>query len=216
MQSTLITDLAGSKAAVDLVGFGVGCIGTSHVAQHQMGLLLLLREWLEGANLTVASVQVYDPIFCDSEKEALVELGCVVLETNNDGNFACDKSRMTLLYMPHCEAELYNNVIAANWAPHLSRVCIIGNSLRSYAARLPEERWSTMMGAVQRSLQWMQDCTLANSFKPADVFNDTSLQHWPRAPSDIASWDPPMGQVRLPMPIDIAALGPKPKYSAAT
>ena len=65
--------LLGRSARV--VCFGMGCIGNSHIAQHQTGLLLLFREWLQAEGFTVDSVEVYDPILCEKEKEAFQLLG---------------------------------------------------------------------------------------------------------------------------------------------
>uniref|UniRef100_J3M3H2 SRR1-like domain-containing protein n=1 Tax=Oryza brachyantha TaxID=4533 RepID=J3M3H2_ORYBR len=44
--------------------------------------------------------------------------------------------------MPHCEASLYDALLAANWEPpsRLRRVCVLGNSFRNYATQAEENR----------------------------------------------------------------------------
>jgi len=164
---------ATATSQVGLVCFGVGCVGTSHVAQHQAGLFLLLRDWLVEAGLKVAPFCVYDPILCEQEKEAMEAMGCHVLETNHDGAHPLPREHRCVVYMPHCEAELYNNLLAANWGHQIRSLCVLGNSLRSYAERLPASRWEAHMPAVARSLPWLDDHALENTYKPNDVFNDT-------------------------------------------
>jgi len=199
-----------------LICFGVGCVGNSHVAQHQAGLFLLIREWLQAEGFKIEQMQIYDPILCRQEKEALESLGCQILETNHDGAFPLDPSLFNLLYMPHCEAELYNNILAANWSTHLGNLCILGNSLRSYEERLPSPRWTGHMSAVANALPWMLDSDLRNTYKPNDVFNDTAFHVWPAAPQapDDSAWASIPSVAPLPLP-DAGAGGPKPKFAPA-
>jgi len=44
--------------------------------------------------------------------------------------------------MPHCEASLYDALLAANWdsPAQLRRVCVLGNSFRRYALQAEENR----------------------------------------------------------------------------
>jgi len=154
---------------------------------------------------------VYDPILCVTEQQALQAMGCEILPTNQDGNFAARKERPTLFYMPHCEAELYNNVLVANWGPALGQICILGNSLRSYAERLPLTRWETNMTAVARSLPYLEEFPVQNTYKPADVFNDTGFHVWPRipqCPEDI-EWQQSVSLAPLPMPAPSKEMKPK-------
>lgn len=219
-KASLLAAMAGLPTTAEaepigLVCFGVGCVATSHVAQHQAGLLLQMREWLASTGATVEPFQVYDPIFCEEEKSAFKALGSHVLSTNHDGAHALPLGHRCVVYMPHCEAELYNNLLAANWGNQLQRLVILGNGLRSYAERLPTGRWEAHMCAVARSLPWLQDTCLPNTYKPADVFNDTSFHIWPAAAAAAEQeWATLPAVAPLPLP-DPGAGGPKPKFAPA-
>ncbi|KAL1242772.1 SRR1-like protein [Trichinella spiralis] len=55
---------------------------------------------------------IFDPIFSDVEKNILVSKGWTLIAENERGLRLA--SVPTLFYMPHCERELYNNVLYAN------------------------------------------------------------------------------------------------------
>lgn len=44
----------------------------------------------------------------------------------------------TLFFMPHCELQLYDNLLGANWGEGLRRMAILGNSFGGYG-RYAEE-----------------------------------------------------------------------------
>ncbi|XWS56999.1 hypothetical protein CRYUN_Cryun09bG0133800 [Craigia yunnanensis] len=58
-------------------------------------------------------------------------LGCSILSVNEQGRRQAMKP--TLFFMPHCEAELCNNLLQANWGVEsLNRVALFGNSFETY------------------------------------------------------------------------------------
>ncbi len=51
------------------------------------------------------------------------------------------EGQQTLFIMPHCEMELYDAILAANWsAASLARLAILGNSFREYADKNSHRR----------------------------------------------------------------------------
>jgi hypothetical protein len=105
---------------------GVGRFESSPAALLQLALAALLRRDLLPDS---ATADLLDPV-----------LGFSV-PSLNDG----DRRRVeepTLFYMPHCEASLYDALLAANWESptQLRRVCVLGNSFRWYAIQAEENR----------------------------------------------------------------------------
>ncbi|MBA0636780.1 hypothetical protein Godav_022275 [Gossypium davidsonii] len=76
-------------------------------------------------------IEVFDPVLSATESQVLEDLGCSVLSLNEQGRREAKKS--TLFFMPHCEAELYNNLLQANWGVEsLNRIALFGNSFETY------------------------------------------------------------------------------------
>eukprot|EP00850_Spirogloea_muscicola_P021665 SM000257S08649 [mRNA] locus=s257:28303:30207:- [translate_table: standard] len=95
-------------ASVDLVVYGIGSLEHSEVARCQLGLAGLLATQLQAAS----PVWVYDPVLTALERTAMQCLGCECLPHNEEGLRRAE--RPTVFYMPHCEVELYENVLLAN------------------------------------------------------------------------------------------------------
>lgn len=116
----------------------------------QLGFLLELIDLLPPCQ----RVEVHDPVFSDEEIELLKEklIWCL----GGDSNVALKEPKMLevnlgqdcarrivppnelwIFYMPHCPAELYNNLIAANvrQGDSLQNILIIGNDLTQYDLR---------------------------------------------------------------------------------
>uniref|UniRef100_A0ACD5W7I0 Uncharacterized protein n=1 Tax=Avena sativa TaxID=4498 RepID=A0ACD5W7I0_AVESA len=127
-----------SLAPARLSLLGVGSFESSPAARLQLALAALLRrDLLPGAS---ATADLFDPVLSAVECAAAVALGFTV-PSLNDG---CRRrvADPTLFYMPHCEAALYDALLAANWEPRaqLRRVCVLGNSFRRYALQAEESR----------------------------------------------------------------------------
>lgn len=67
----------------------------------------------------------------------------------------CCVGQRVLFIMPHCELELYDAVLAANWdAARLAAIAIIGNSFRNYLeSNLQRTR------RLGRRVSWIQEHT---------------------------------------------------------
>ena len=60
-----------------VVCYGIGHIGSCHIALHQFGLLMELMTPYQLQN-----VIVYDPVLQEEEKAAITELGCKIAPRN--------------------------------------------------------------------------------------------------------------------------------------
>jgi hypothetical protein len=85
--------------------------------------------------------------------------------------------------MPHCERELIENLLDANWdTASLSKVGILGNSFHSYAQRLSQSDAAQSRVCAAHESKAVLEVALNDRDAPvADAFNDTSLHLFPRS-----------------------------------
>ncbi|XP_062181496.1 protein SENSITIVITY TO RED LIGHT REDUCED 1 [Phragmites australis] len=116
---------------------GVGSFESSPAARLQLALAALLhRDFLTGAS----SADLFDPVLSAAECAAAAALGFSVPSLDDGCRRRVEEP--TLFYMPHCEASLYDALLAANWESpaQLRRVCVLGNSFRRYALQAEDNR----------------------------------------------------------------------------
>ncbi|KAF8666881.1 hypothetical protein HU200_053405 [Digitaria exilis] len=120
----------GLLAPTRLSLIGVGSFESSPAARLQLALAALLRRDLLPES---ASADLFDPVLSAVECAAAVELGFSVPSLDDGCRRRVEEP--TLFYMPHCEASLYDALLAANWdsPAQLRRVCVLGNSFQWYA-----------------------------------------------------------------------------------
>ncbi|KAG8066989.1 hypothetical protein GUJ93_ZPchr0005g15927 [Zizania palustris] len=118
---------------------GVGSFDQSPSSRLQLALAALLRRDLLLPNSS-ATADLFDPVLSAAECAAARALGFSVPDINDGCRRRADEP--TLFYMPHCEASLYDALLAANSEPpsQLRRVCVLGNSFRRYAIQAEENR----------------------------------------------------------------------------
>jgi len=117
----------GSEIKMQMVIYGIGSIELYEPPRLQLSLAILLRRdfsWIE-------NIEVFDPILSATESRVLETLGCSVMSINEFGRREALKP--TMFFMPHCEAELYNNLLQANWKLNLLKnIVLFGNSFETY------------------------------------------------------------------------------------
>ncbi|TKW24316.1 hypothetical protein SEVIR_3G044700v4 [Setaria viridis] len=116
---------------------GVGSFDSSPAARAQLALAALLRrDFLPES----ASADLFDPVLSAVECAVAAELGFSVPSVDDGCRRRVEEP--TLFYMPHCEASLYDALLAANWdsPAQLRRVCVLGNSFRRYALQAEDNR----------------------------------------------------------------------------
>lgn len=165
----------GPQIFEELICYGIGSFGSCLIAKYQLALFLILRDELE---IGSSQCKVYDPILTEIEKGILVDLGCTVLEENEEGKRKVEDD--CLFYMPHCGKALYNNLLWANWNPdRLQRMTIIGNSFNNMYSNTPERTLNSQAGYIVKILPYTQEVPVQNSFCYPDIFNDTSVHFFP-------------------------------------
>jgi hypothetical protein len=149
---------------------GLGCFSEDRVARLQLGFFLAMAELLA---IPLGCCRVYDPAFVPVEVQALQLLGLTVPAANRVGAELCPAA--CLVFMPHCPARLYEEVLRCNWA-RLDGLLLVGNSLASYEDRRPPlER---TLPCVAAYLSLLAPVAHLPDYRPLDrAFNDLAL-HW--------------------------------------
>uniref|UniRef100_A0A0E0EPE8 SRR1-like domain-containing protein n=1 Tax=Oryza meridionalis TaxID=40149 RepID=A0A0E0EPE8_9ORYZ len=107
----------------------------------QLALVALLRRvLLLFPPESSAHANLFDPILSAVECAAASALGFSMPGVNDGYRRYADEP--TLFYMLHCEASLYDALLAANWEPPslLRHVCVLGNSFHNYAIQVEVNR----------------------------------------------------------------------------
>lgn len=157
------------------VCYGLGHFASCVSARYQLAMLLLLLETLQ---IPVGSCSVYDPVFSESECDALKELGFTVLTENEEGKRAVYQP--TLFYLMHCGKALYNNLLWRNWTPQtLPKMIIIGNSFHGIQERMLQREFERDYSFLSNVVSVCDETSLPCSSRFLDVFNDTALIQFP-------------------------------------
>lgn len=122
-----ISRVLGSETKMQMVIYGIGSLELYEPPRVQLSLAILMKKRFSW----IGDVEVFDPILSGTEARVLETLGCSVLSVNEQGRRQASKP--TLFYMPHCEAELYDNLLHANWRVDLlNHIILFGNSFEGY------------------------------------------------------------------------------------
>ncbi|KAG1877791.1 SRR1-domain-containing protein [Suillus subalutaceus] len=113
---------------------GLGSPSLSREARAQLAFLISLYTTLE---IAPSDVSVYDPVFTDADKALFQSFGMRCLADTASLLFCYDGKheveQPTILYMPHCDLKLYENIIGANWSEEqLARIIFISNRFSDY------------------------------------------------------------------------------------
>ncbi|CAI9765025.1 unnamed protein product [Fraxinus pennsylvanica] len=117
----------GPETKMAMVIYGIGSIESFEPPRLQLSLAILMKRKFDW----IGEIEVFDPIISLTESKVLTSLGCCVLSINEQGRRQALKP--TLFFMPHCEAELYENLLQVNWGvDKLNRIVLFGNSFEAY------------------------------------------------------------------------------------
>lgn len=138
-----IPKVLGSETTMQMVIYGIGSIESYEPPCLQLSIAMLMKRDFNW----IGSIEVFDPILSVTESHVLEALGCSVMSINEHGKREALKP--TLFFMPHCEAELYNNLLRANWKPDLLKnMVLFGNSFEAYEQHVSLCKTSPVMYLV--------------------------------------------------------------------
>lgn len=136
-----------SESKMQMVIYGIGSIESYETPRLQLSLAILLKKKLNW----IGDIEVFDPILSATESQVLEALGCSVISVNEQGQRCAQKP--TMFFMPHCEAELYDNLLRANWRVDLlNRVVLFGNSFETYEQHVSEFKNSVVVDSARHIL----------------------------------------------------------------
>lgn len=134
----------GSDLKMQMVIYGIGSIESYEPPRFQLSLAILMKRKFSW----IGDIEVFDPVLSATESWVLEALGCTVLSVNEEGRRQALKP--TLFFMPHCEAELYNNLLQANWRVDLlNRIVLFGNSFETYEQNIVYYRNSSIINSAR-------------------------------------------------------------------
>ncbi|KIJ44146.1 hypothetical protein M422DRAFT_47621 [Sphaerobolus stellatus SS14] len=120
-----------SELQVLCLGLGSPMESKSSVAQ-----LVLLLSVCDALKIAHEKVTLFDPQFSQEDIQGLLDMGFNVPTENKRGSYTLEDR--TLVFMPHCGTQLYENLFRANWTPNrLQRLLLFGNVLEEYATSTP-------------------------------------------------------------------------------
>lgn len=168
----------------DVLCLGLGSPSSSREARAQLAFLISSCTILE---IAPSDVSVYDPVFTDADKALLQSFGMRCL-ADTDGKHEVE--RPTILYMPHCDLKLYENIIGANWSEEqLARIIFVANRFKDYTDNYPQSKLEVESPFLMRLVPHLECHSLPTLESFSSAFNNISVQH-----------------VRHPIPPSLAAL----------
>ncbi|KAH8117539.1 hypothetical protein DFH11DRAFT_1025896 [Phellopilus nigrolimitatus] len=153
---------------------GLGSPTESVQARFQLCFLLELRDEILPQNQ--ASISAFDPIFSSQDTTLLTSLGVQILSDNQHGKHIL--SVPTLVFMPHCDRELYEGLLRANWrAPPLANLVLIGNELCRYTESISSRILGAESPCVSRLAPLLASERLPEHGAFPNAFSSTGIQH---------------------------------------
>eukprot|EP00038_Savillea_parva_P009767 m.185721 g.185721 ORF g.185721 m.185721 type:complete len:303 (+) comp16540_c0_seq1:229-1137(+) len=168
------TPLLAAGQSVQLVAYGVGSYSESMIPRLQF---CCLRDMASKLPLS-ATPELYDPVLTAAERLAAEDQGITVLTKNEMAKRNC-KETPTVFFMPHCEKELYNNLLSANWdTDTLANIIIIGNSFAYYEENAMGQDLYETAPYLARACKTVTEKPVPNSVDPHAAFNNTSVHYF--------------------------------------
>jgi len=97
---------------------------------------------------------------------------------NQQGHCAVDAP--TILFMPHCDLTLYENILAANWSiERLSNILLVSNDLSDYIHNNPTHKLEGEAPCLLKLAEFLECHPLPLSETWPTAFNNTAIQFIP-------------------------------------
>lgn len=159
-----------------LICIGIGHFSDSVISRHQLAFVLLVKEQFDNS-----SIEFHEPILTQGEISILKHLNCSIAAKNLEGKIEIDQAT-TIVYAPHCPKQLINNLLWKNWNRNkLEELIYIGNSFTNLLHSTPSRFLATDARYIVKIQSHCEEISLVNNFKFTDIFNDTSVHHFPKS-----------------------------------
>ncbi|KAF8911160.1 SRR1-domain-containing protein, partial [Gymnopilus junonius] len=169
-------------------------LGSPTASQNARIQLAFLTETCKLLNVAHSAISIYDPVFTQEDTAFLEkELQMTVLSKENarfislaftqSANYTLTVP--TLCFMPHCDIELYDALLRANWCQEsLPRLFLLGNQLREYLENKSTRTLESTVPYLLRAAPLLTNRPLPISNDWPTAFNNTSAQYF-RSQTDI-------------------------------
>lgn len=171
------------EAPQEIVCYGIGDVVNSRIARLQLALALFIAE---NIRLDPAAVSFYDPVLTHGGASVLGRLGVTVTQENEHCRRRVPDGMHLLFFMPHCDRDMYNNVIGANLIHTNSNS---GSPSRSDSGRLAEAETVTDAKGNGVSVYTDRGSTIKSSnfaCTNLSIFGNSFSAYEERAPYDEA------------------------------
>ncbi|KAF5365629.1 hypothetical protein D9758_003286 [Tetrapyrgos nigripes] len=166
------------KSTARVVCLGLGSPSNSPIPRAQLGFLLDMCDVLK---IDFEQVTVYDPVFTEQDHCLLKGLEFRTPLSGEDLGVTADDP--TIFFMPHCDIELYENVLRKNWTgERLSNLILVSNRLEDYVENNSVDKLESTAPAVLRIVPFLSSQSLPPSKIWPAAFNNTSVQYIPANP----------------------------------
>lgn len=159
---------------IKLICYGIGSIFKSSISQFQFILLQFIKEWIEEFSKTTITIELFDPILSEKEKQFFCDKGCICYDTDEKCCKIVNPDQFTLFYMPHCEKFMYCNVLTTN-GDRLDKIMIIGNSFEHYNLICFSKKTRKEIRPILSVLGKTIEIPFIIFTEATDVFNNTCL-----------------------------------------
>lgn len=161
-----------SLASPHVLCLGLGSPSISANARVQLGFLLEICDHLK---INRANVSVYDPVFTPEDMSLFEELKIQLLAENKNGGYSI--IRPTICFMPHCDIDMYENLLQANWSKqNLSNIVLVANRLADYLDSNPLHKLGSQVPCLLRIAPILDYRPLPTSKSWPTAFNNTAVQ----------------------------------------
>ncbi|PPR03956.1 hypothetical protein CVT26_001161 [Gymnopilus dilepis] len=168
-------------------------LGSPSLSQNARTQLAFLTEACKLLNVVHEEISIYDPVFTQ-EDTAFLERELQMKSANYT------LAVPTLCFMPHCDIELYDALLRANWSREgLSRLFLLGNQLREYLENKSTRALESTVPHLLRAAPLLENRPFPTSSDWPTAFNNTAVQYF-RSQTDIgdlvqAEPRPPVAEV---------------------
>jgi len=155
----------------EVLCLGLGSPSCSQEARAQLAFLVSICD---GCDIQRRKVSIYDPVFTEDDMQLLrnLEFHCL---THNKTEYTLINP--TILFMPHCDRNLYENVLRANWtSERLQNILFIANRFSDYADHIPTRKLMAESPCLTRIASCLDSRELPTFTSLATAFNNTSIQ----------------------------------------
>lgn len=163
---------------IRVVCFGLGNFATCLSSRTQLSFIRLIIEQFK-----VTDTLFSDPAFRSGEIEILHKFGYRTADTNLEGKLkitGAAQDNRVLFYLPHCPTQLTNNILFANWGPHLSHFIVIGNSISSIISNSVQSYLTRNAGFLLKIEPAICEYSIEDNYKTTNIFNDTAVHRFER------------------------------------